>query len=96
MIQRKTTLEAATTLVEGTVDEKLKQRYGTSVDEYMTYQHTKDIRKEIGKLRKEFEIINKEKNSYLTKEDLVEFFNTKTVKIIKYITQNIYIEIQFF
>ena len=87
MIQRKTTLEAATTLVEGTVDEKLKQRYGTSVDEYMTYQYTKDIRKEIGKLRKEFEIINKEKNSYLTKEDLIEFFNNKTVKINKiYIT----------
>ena len=85
MIQRKTTLEAATSLAEGTVDEKLKQRYGTSVDEYMTYQYTKDIRKEIAKLRKDFEIINKEKNSYLTKEDLVEFFNTKTVKIIKYI-----------
>ena len=41
MIQRKTTLEAATSLAEGTVDEKLKQRYGTSVDEYMTYQYTK-------------------------------------------------------
>ena len=73
MIKRKNTLETATNLAEGSIDEKLKQRYGTSVDEYMTRQHTKD-------LRKEFIIMNKEKNSYLTKDELVEFFNKKSVK----------------
>ena len=80
MIKRKNTLETATNLAEGSIDEKLKQRYGTSVEEYMTRQHTKDLRKEIETLRKEFIIMNKEKNSYLTKDELVEFFNKKSVK----------------
>ena len=83
-IQRKTTLQTANELVSDTVDVNLKERYGTSIDEYMSREHAKEIRKQIEQLRNEFQSIDKNKDSFLTKEELKDFFNKNNVKIYIY------------
>ena len=66
-LQRKTTLQTATTLATTTVDQNLRQKYGTSVDEFMTREHQKNIKKKIAELRQQFQTINKDKNSFISK-----------------------------
>ena len=44
----------------------------------------KEIRKQINLLRNEFQSIDKNKDSFLTKEELKEFFNKNNVKIYLY------------
>ncbi len=83
-IQRKNTLQTANELVSDTVDVNLKERYGTSIDEYMSREHAKEIRKQIEQLRNEFQSIDKNKDSFLTKEELKDFFNKNNVKIYIY------------
>lgn len=73
-LQRKTTLQTATTLATTTVDQNLRQKYGTSVDEFMTREHQKNIQKKIAELRQQFQIINKDKNSFISKDELLQFF----------------------
>ena len=74
-LQRKTTLQTATTIATTSVDPNLRQKYGTSVDEFMSREHQKEIQKKIGELRQQFQVINKDKNSYISKEELVDFFS---------------------
>jgi hypothetical protein len=81
-LQRKTTLQTASEVVADTVDVNLKERYGTSIDEYMSREHAKEIRKQIEQLRNEFQSIDKNKDSFLTKEELKDFFNKNNVKNI--------------
>ena len=80
-LQRKTTLQTASEVIADTVDVNLKERYGTSIDEYMSREHEKEIRKQINLLRNEFQSIDKNKDSFLTKEELKEFFNKNNVNI---------------
>ena len=74
-LQRKTTLQTATTIATTSVDPNLRQKYGTSVDEFMSREHQKEIQKKIGELRQQFQVINKDKNSFISKEELVDFFS---------------------
>ena len=43
------------------IDESIKQRYGTSKDEYMSRDYDKEIKKEISKLREQFTLLTKTK-----------------------------------
>ena len=79
MLGKKTTLQTAQMLAEGVTDENLKNRYGTSVNEYMTREHSKEIQKKINQLRDEFSKIGKTKNSQITFDELVSFFNERNV-----------------
>jgi hypothetical protein len=72
-------LQTAQILAEGVTDENLKNRYGTSVNEYMTREHSKEIQKKINQLRDEFSKIGKNKNSQITFNELVSFFNERNV-----------------
>ena len=61
MLNKKTTLQTAEILAGSATDENLKKRYGTSVNEYMTREHAKEVRIQINKLRGEFENSEKAK-----------------------------------
>ena len=82
MIKRKTTLQAANAVAENAEDIDLKKRYGTSIEEYMSREHAKEIRKKINSLRQEFQSIDKDKDSLITKDELRDFFNKKNVNIL--------------
>ena len=77
MIKHKTTLQAVSSIEKESVDQNLKARYGTSVEEYMSREHKKELRQEINNLRNEFKFMNKTKNSYITPEELIEFLKSK-------------------
>jgi len=77
MIKHKTTLQAVSNIEKESVDQNLKARYGTSVEEYMSREHKKELRQEINNLRNEFKFMNKTKNSYITPEELIEFLKSK-------------------
>jgi len=79
MLGKKSTLQTAQMFVEGVTDENLKNRYGTSVNEYMSHAHSKEIQEKINQLRNEFAQIGKTKNSPITFNDLVTFFNERNV-----------------
>ena len=77
MIKHKTTLQAVSSIEKESEDQNLKARYGTSVEEYMSREHKKELRQEINNLRNEFKFMNKTKNSYITPEELIEFLKSK-------------------
>jgi len=77
MIKTKTTLQAVSNIEKESVDQNLKARYGTSVEEYMSREHQKELRKEINDLRNEFKFMDKTKNSYLTHDEIIEFLKSK-------------------
>jgi hypothetical protein len=77
MIKTKTTLQAVSNIEKESVDKNLKARYGTSVEEYMSREHQKELRKEINDLRSEFKFMDKTKNSYLTHDEIIEFLKSK-------------------
>lgn len=79
MIEKKTTLQTARMIQEGAKDDILKSRYGTSVDEYISREHAKEMKNQIHALRESFKIMNKEKNSSLTLNDLTEYFQKTNV-----------------
>ena len=88
MFNKKTTLQTAEMLADTAMDENLKKRYGTSVNEYMTREHKKEVQKQINNLREEFEKIGKNKMSSLSFDELFDFLqkiNVKTYFIIKYL-----------
>lgn len=73
MFNKKTTLQTAEMLADSAIDENLKKRYGTSVNEYMEREHTKEVRNQINILRAEFEKIGKNKMSPLSLDELYDF-----------------------
>lgn len=79
MLGKKSTLQTAQMFVEGVTDENLKNRFGTSVNEYMAHEHSKEIQAKINQLRNEFSQIGKSKNSTITFNELVKFFNDRNV-----------------
>ena len=68
-------------LADSAIDQNLKKRYGTSVNEYMTREHAKEMQNQINILRGEFEKIGKNKNSTLSLEELQNFLNKINLKI---------------
>ena len=83
MLNKKTTLQTAEMLADTAVDENLKKRYGTSVNEYMSREHAKEVRNQINVLRGEFERYGKSKTSPLSLDELYDFLQKINVK--KYI-----------
>ena len=79
MLGKKSTLQTAQMFVEGVTDENLKNRFGTSVNEYMAHEHSKEIQAKINQLRNGFSQIGKTKNSSITFNELVKFFNERNV-----------------
>ena len=80
MLNKKSTLQQAELLADSAKDENLKKRYGTSVNEYMTREHAKEVRIQINNLRSEFEKIDKNKNSPITIEEIQVLLNKINVK----------------
>jgi hypothetical protein len=80
MFTKKTTLQTAEILADSAVDNNLKKRYGTSVNEYMTRAYTKEVREKINVLRKEFEKIGKSKNSSISIDELYTFLSKINVR----------------
>lgn len=81
MYGKKNTLQTAQLFAEEITDENLKNRFGTSVNEYMGREHSKVIREKINSLRNEFTQIGKSKTDIITFDELVSFFNEKNVNI---------------
>ena len=77
MSKKQTTLQIASMLAEETADDNLKYRYGTSIEENMSREHAKDVIKKINDLRNEFTLINKDKKSEISLEELTTFFNKR-------------------
>jgi hypothetical protein len=66
---------------EEITDENLKNRFGTSLNEYMGREQSKAIREKINTLRNEFTQIGKSKTDTITFDELTSFFNEKNVNI---------------
>ena len=79
MYGKKSTLQTAQMFVEGVTDENLKNRYGTSVNEYMSHEQSKRIQEKINILRNEFAQIGKSKNNPITFDELKSFFSERKV-----------------
>ena len=87
----KTTLQTAVMLADTAMDVNLKKKYGTSVNEYMTREHAKEVRNQINVLRGEFEKFGKSKNSSLSLDELYEFLQKINV-INNFNDFNIYLQ----
>lgn len=81
MYQKKNTLQTAQMFAEEITDENLKNRFGTSLNEYMGREQSKAIREKINTLRNEFTQIGKSKTDAITFDELISFFNEKNVNI---------------
>ena len=81
MYQKKNTLQTAQMFAEEITDENLKNRFGTSLNEYMGREQSKSIREKINTLRNEFTQIGKSKTDTITFDELTSFFNEKNVNI---------------
>lgn len=90
MYGKKNTLQMAQMLAENITDENLKNRFGTSLNEYMEREQSKIIREKITSLRNEFIQIGKSKTDIITFEELVSFFNERNVNIYIYINNFIF------
>jgi hypothetical protein len=66
---------------EEITDENLKNRFGTSVNEYMGREQSKAIREKINTLRNEFTQIGKSKTDTITFDELISFFSERNVNI---------------
>ena len=82
MYQKKNTLQTAQMFAEEITDENLKNRFGTSLNEYMGREQSKAIREKINTLRNEFTQIGKSKTDTITFDELTSFFNEKNVNIL--------------
>ena len=81
MYQKKNTLQTAQMFAEEITDENLKNRFGTSLNEYMGREQSKAIREKINTLRNEFTQIGKSKTDIITFDELTSFFSEKNVNI---------------
>ena len=79
-MNKKTTLQTAEMLADSTFNENLKKHYGTSVNEYMSRAHSKEVLQEINLLRGQFEKFGKTKTSNLSLFELQDFLSKINVK----------------
>ena len=75
-ITRTSTIQNASNVFNNVVvDSKLRDRYGTSVDEFMSKEYQLHIQNRIRTLRSMFQKINKDKNSFISVDELTDYFN---------------------
>ena len=82
---KNSTFQAVEMLTTSNLDENLKKKYGTSVNEYMSREHSKEVLQEINLLRGLFEKYGKTKTSSLSLDELQDFLikiNVKNINII--------------
>lgn len=79
-MNKKTTLQTAEMIAENNFNDNLQKRYGTSVNEYMSREHSKEVLQEINILRSLFEKFGKTKTSNLTSAELKDFLTKINVK----------------
>lgn len=80
-MNKKNTLQTAEMLADSAFNENLKKRYGTSLNEYMSREHSKEVLQEINLLRSQFEKFGKTKTSTLTLNELQDILTKINVKI---------------
>ena len=80
-MNKKSTLQTIEMLSDITLNENLKKHYGTSVNEYMSREHSKEVIKEINLLRSLFEKYGKNKTSSLTPLEIQDFLSKINVII---------------
>ena len=81
-MNKKSTLQTVEMLSDITLNENLKKHYGTSVNEYMSREHSKEVLQEINLLRSLFEKYGKNKKSSLTLIEIQDFLSKINVSII--------------
>ena len=74
-INRTSTMQHASNVIASVMDPNLCERYGTSVDEFRSKKHQVEIQARIRDLRGKFQLINKDKNSFITVDELTDYFN---------------------
>ena len=74
-INRTSTMQHASNVIANVMDKNLCERYGTSVDEFMSKEHQVEIQRRIRELRGLFHRINKDKNSFISIDELMDYFN---------------------
>ena len=58
-------------------DKEMVEKYGTSIVQNMSRDYTKTIQKKYYKLKKEFDQINIDNNSYLSFDEIYNFFKNR-------------------
>ena len=79
-MNKKTTLQTVEMLQDSTLNTNLQKRYGTSVNEYMSREHTKEVLQKINILRGLFENFGKTKTSSLSAFEVQDFLSKINVK----------------
>ena len=79
-MNKKTTLQTVEMLQDSTLNTNLQKRYGTSVNEYMSREHTKEVLQKINILRGLFENFGKTKTSSLSAFEVQDFISKINVK----------------
>ena len=79
-MSKKTTLQTVEMLQDSTLNTNLQKRYGTSVNEYMSREHTKEVLQKINILRGLFENFGKTKTSSLSAFEVQDFLSKINVK----------------
>ena len=79
-MNKKTTLQTVEMLQDSTLNINLQKRYGTSVNEYMSREHTKEVLQKINILRGLFENFGKTKTSSLSAFEVQDFLSKINVK----------------
>ena len=81
-MNKKSTLQTVEMLSDITLNENLKKHYGTSVNEYMSREHSKEVLQEINLLRGLFEKYGKNKTSTLSLNEIQDFlYKLNVIKI---------------
>ena len=79
-MNKKNTLQTVEMLQGSTLNENLKKKYGTSFNEYMSREHSKEVLQEINLLRGQFEKFGKSKTSNISLDELQDFLIKINVK----------------
>jgi len=74
--KRRDSLNLMAELTSKLLDNKLMERYGTSLVENMGSEFQKTLNEKYKKLKGEFATINKDDNSYISKKELTDFLNS--------------------
>lgn len=83
-LKRRNTIEQAHEIGNTFVDPKLKERYGTSIDEFMDRAYGKELQGRIKQLREQFVQMNEAKDydgnrTQLNFQEYLDFFQERNV-----------------
>ena len=79
-MNKNNTMQTVEMLQGSTFNENLKKKYGTSFNEYMSREHSKEVLQEINLLRGQFEKFGKSKTSNISLDELQDFLIKINVK----------------